>query len=717
MKRLCSVPSVVCYHSGQNCKTERYISSPQVKTIFNNTGIVLPVGTGLCTKCRKSLLKQAQCEELSLDVSKIVQGDQQPYLRQETHISDHEMTDNVPEFSSRTTVDSYSQPNQKTVEADEEHTCMSITNRRKRKAKECLDDLVLSQETDQSLAGGSQVSEASVCVIEKLDKLNEFLSLSGISPVKKIQGPLESASARTIQRYKLKARQCLNSVFETICPGEAPFLEAELYPESLKDNTMKTLLEIYTKADTWMFLTEQLNYDALRKMIPNITQWRYYEAKRHTDKSGAGQPVQPSKQQREKFDAKCLEHFIDFITSNQIIKDLPFGDKTLRLSTGEIRNIPNVVRSIAPVSIIKQYNQLCEEDQVKPLGTSTLYKLLDECAASVRKSMEGLDNYITEGGRAFVELEKLVVLLPEDTQALKARLQEAKQYLKTDMKIHVRQTSTVADHCAPYALSTSDPCFKGVWYHEHDSRCDSCSDIADLFDMLLTKVIANTWKNRDSVLYTMTSRNGKKHLVRACNQEEARRNLTDKMNENEALITFDWAMKFLPRKYREGPCDRKASHIKSSIKRYVNEGNDVITAQQMKQAIDQNQQGKYKVKVVNAVTNLDSGANIIKSNIPEITSLHNFKFTEDALVVWKAYNIGEGKTILWTQLKSNSNKELSVVLDWRDVALTRFQEEVLMKKGGDFSDDNLLDSLNTPSNSEIYSPIKIDYIAYATFEF
>ncbi|VDI05460.1 Hypothetical predicted protein [Mytilus galloprovincialis] len=241
-----------------------------------------------------------------------------------------------------------------------------------------------------------------------------------------------------------------------------------------------------------------------RLMIPNITQWRYYEAKRHTDKSGAGQPVQPSKQQREKFDAKCLEHFIDFITSNQIIKDLPFGDKTLRLSTGEIRNIPNVVRSIAPVSIIKQYNQLCEEDQVKPLGTSTLYKLLDECAASVRKSMEGLDNYITEGGRAFVELEKLVVLLPEDTQALKARLQEAKQYLKTDMKIHVRQTSTVADHCAPYALGTSDPCFKGVCDHEHDSRCDSCSDMADLFDMLLTKVIANTWENRDSVLYTVS---------------------------------------------------------------------------------------------------------------------------------------------------------------------------------------------------------------------
>ena len=32
----------------------------------------------------------------------------------------------------------------------------------------------------------------------------------------------------------------------------------------------------------------------------------------------------------------------------------------------------------------------------------------------------------------------------------------------------------------------------------------------------------------------------------------------------------------------KGPCDRKASHIKSSIKRYINEGNDVLDASQMK---------------------------------------------------------------------------------------------------------------------------------------
>lgn len=32
-----------------------------------------------------------------------------------------------------------------------------------------------------------------------------------------------------------------------------------------------------------------------------------------------------------------------------------------------------------------------------------------------------------------------------------------------------------------------------------------------------------------------------------------------------------------------GPCDRRASHVKSIIRRYINEGHDVTTAQQMKE--------------------------------------------------------------------------------------------------------------------------------------
>ena len=60
-----------------------------------------------------------------------------------------------------------------------------------------------------------------------------------------------------------------------------------------------------------------------------MTTWRYYEAEKHgkmLDGVGLSFSDPPS---RGKIDNSSLEHFIDSITSSHIIKDLPFGQKTL----------------------------------------------------------------------------------------------------------------------------------------------------------------------------------------------------------------------------------------------------------------------------------------------------------------------------------------------------------------------------------------------------
>ena len=72
-----------------------------------------------------------------------------------------------------------------------------------------------------------------------------------------------------------------------------------------------------------------------------------------------------------------------------------------------------------------------------------MLRILAECKASVRKSLQGLDYFAAEGARAFEDLESLVRLLSElglgkesdaiDTQSLKA----AKLYLKGDFKVIV----------------------------------------------------------------------------------------------------------------------------------------------------------------------------------------------------------------------------------------------------------------------------------------
>lgn len=44
-------------------------------------------------------------------------------------------------------------------------------------------------------------------------------------------------------------------------------------------------------------------------------------------------------------------------------------------------------------------------------------------------------------------------------------------------------------------------------------------------------------------------------MLRSKNQELARTDIAKEMNVNDVIITCDWAMKFLPRRYREGQVD------------------------------------------------------------------------------------------------------------------------------------------------------------------
>lgn len=103
-------------------------------------------------------------------------------------------------------------------------------------------------------------------------------------------------------------------------------------------------------------------------MIPDLTKYRFYAAKLHSDEVGCGLPVSKERLTRNKIDIAELEHFIDFIISSDVVKDLPFGMKTMKLSTGEIVAVPNLIRSLAPSSLINQFIQFCDSENVGHLG-------------------------------------------------------------------------------------------------------------------------------------------------------------------------------------------------------------------------------------------------------------------------------------------------------------------------------------------------------------
>ena len=49
-----------------------------------------------------------------------------------------------------------------------------------------------------------------------------------------------------------------------------------------------------------------------------------------------------------------------------------------------------------PKRIVTQYTQHCSEKNYKPFSRSTLLRILSECSASVRKSLQGLDYFLFE---------------------------------------------------------------------------------------------------------------------------------------------------------------------------------------------------------------------------------------------------------------------------------------------------------------------------------
>ena len=76
-----------------------------------------------------------------------------------------------------------------------------------------------------------------------------------------------------------------------------------------------------------------------------------------------------------------------------------------------------------------------------PIGERTALRILHECSASVRKSLQGLDNFAAEGGKAVDDLLSLLETLSslgsreDKICSLKEALKSGKLYLKGDYKV------------------------------------------------------------------------------------------------------------------------------------------------------------------------------------------------------------------------------------------------------------------------------------------
>lgn len=326
------------------------------------------------------------------------------------------------------------------------------------------DETFLSPDTDSIVSSTSEETQAvkATSVVPR-EKLNEYLLSDGIAPIVQSWLKWEQVSDRTKQRYTKRTAEIVSSVLRTISPKDAGSLsQAIVSSDAMKKalgleglsqpskDYLEALAEAYGNANGWdtrrqilSIMAGLANYKAISEFIPGLSRYHYTIANLHRLQFGRGASMTYQPLVRVRVEPPQLDHFLSFITSPHLVQDLPFGQNMLMLSSGKSIEIPNVIRTLIPQRIARQYKQYCDETGFKPFSERTMLRILAECKASVRKSLQGLDYFAAEGARAFEDLASLVRQLSElglgkESDAIDAQsLKTAKLYLKGDFKVIV----------------------------------------------------------------------------------------------------------------------------------------------------------------------------------------------------------------------------------------------------------------------------------------
>ena len=89
-------------------------------------------------------------------------------------------------------------------------------------------------------------------------------------------------------------------------------------------------------------------------MIPGLSKWRIDEARQHMIHRGKGQSVLKQPIFCSRIDEAKVDRFLDFISRPDLLQDVAFGTKNLKLHSGEHIIIPAVIRTLIPFYIIEQ---------------------------------------------------------------------------------------------------------------------------------------------------------------------------------------------------------------------------------------------------------------------------------------------------------------------------------------------------------------------------
>ncbi|CAC5386290.1 unnamed protein product [Mytilus coruscus] len=244
--------------------------------------VLLGIGSGVCSRCRKELVQRMADKENRVEPYPSDSMDSYCNVEvSESANAEFIMEDTREEISQNDAYGEVTQCKQTAqgakkaaLQIDEENLqtgCISMDS-----MDDCISETVYSQSSQYSEWQDSQESPSR----KRKIALNTFLETVDISPVKKtLTVDFDLASERTKNDYVRKAKRIMNSVLGILVPQQESLLEEVLYDfNACKDKTLESFSKAYSSMSSWgtqrqilSLLVQDYSYNQLKDYIPDLS--------------------------------------------------------------------------------------------------------------------------------------------------------------------------------------------------------------------------------------------------------------------------------------------------------------------------------------------------------------------------------------------------------------------------------------------------------------
>lgn len=390
----------------------------------------------------------------------------------------------------------------------------------------------------------------------------------------------------TKYKYRLASRGATKLINYALVGEEQNILEEDIRKaaqaswdngEVAVENILKNVQLIYHSLESHLdrkivlgVIALSTPYRLISRYIDGITHYQYTASRSVARQYAVNEePLPPPAIGKMRLDKQKVDVFIEYIIDN--MTPLPYGTKEKKTSCGKKIVLPPYLSVIRKKKQIKEFVEYLKQTERRHLlmSRATYYRILNVLSSAIRyrKSTSGLDYKTNNALEAFDKLETTVCRLKEigsidqdEETALLNSLTNAKSYLRGDYKYHVRQASTVGDHCSTFSLSdVTNTKLRSTCDHEHDAVCQRCEAVKVVLRQLKTIIEETSYDNEREKLLTadlvqkciQDVEEYKKHQLRTVHQSNAKSSLLSVLRPNQVLIVADYAMKWLPTAGRE----------------------------------------------------------------------------------------------------------------------------------------------------------------------